>query len=77
MRGHYRIKGASGRLELTGRKRTFYPLGNYGLRSSFYTYEYTCGDCGHIGWSRHIEAHNRHATSGGDTNAQDKSPSTS
>lgn len=41
------------RVSPTGRER---PTRRYGgVRSSGMDYEYRCIDCGHTGWSRHIE----------------------
>ena len=37
---------------LTGRKRSC-KQGTAGGRNSKYKREYTCHDCGHVGWSRH------------------------
>lgn len=58
-----RIEGATGprtargwidRVELTGRTRKTKP-GTAGSRNSLHRREYRCLDCGHVGWSRHID----------------------
>ncbi len=42
---------------LTGRTRPYtQPRGScIGSRSTFTTYEYVCDECGHVGWSNHVD----------------------
>jgi hypothetical protein len=47
-------RGEIDRLQLTGRVRSV-PFGRGGSRVVFTRYEYTCLDCGHVGWSRHYD----------------------
>lgn len=50
----YLNKGTLGRITLTGRVRPVHARKGGG-RVCFTRYEYRCEDCGHVGWSRHIE----------------------
>lgn len=50
----YLNKGRISRCEPTGRTKPV-PLGRGGMRSVFTRYEYTCLDCQHVGWTRHID----------------------
>ncbi len=51
----YSDKGSRLAVKLTGRKRYANRGGNAGGRNSTHAREYKCSDCGHIGWSRHID----------------------
>jgi hypothetical protein len=42
------------RVKLTGKKRPC-KQGNAGGRNSRHRRQYECLDCGHVGWSRHID----------------------
>jgi hypothetical protein len=42
------------RVELTGRKRPYRNRGAMGTRSCHTSREYRC-ECGHVGWSNHID----------------------
>lgn len=44
--------GRRDRVALTGRTRNF---GTRGARMSATAREYRCLDCGHVGWSRHVD----------------------
>lgn len=46
--------GLINRIELTGKIRKV-PPGIGGYRVVFTRYQYRCLDCGHVGWSRHVE----------------------
>ncbi len=48
-----RNTGWAGCVNLTGRKRPH--RGKAGARNSFIDREYVCQDCGHVGWSCHID----------------------
>lgn len=48
------------RVELTGRRRELKP-GRSGSRNSGAAREYRCRDCGHVGWSRHVELERKEA----------------
>jgi hypothetical protein len=45
--------GWSADVTLTGRRRPH--RGKAGARNSFIDREYECGDCGHVGWSCHVD----------------------
>ncbi len=48
------MAGRAHDVKLTGRRKEI----NDGMarnRSSNYRYEYRCGNCGYIGWSRHVD----------------------
>ena len=47
-------KGRANRVWLTGNKRDN-GNGNAGCGNDIFDREYICDDCGHQGWSRHIE----------------------
>jgi hypothetical protein len=47
--------GWVGSVSLTGRKRPQRNQGRGGSRVSDEEREYECGDCGHVGWSRHSD----------------------
>ncbi len=49
-----RSMGKSDRIELTGRTRAA-PQGNAFGRSTTRRREFKCLDCGHVGWSRHVD----------------------
>jgi hypothetical protein len=42
-------------LRWTGRYRRA-PTNRKGCRTSYWRFEYACTDCGHVGWTRHIDA---------------------
>ena len=48
-----RNDGWLGRVELTGRARRH--RGKSGARNAHIDREYRCSDCGHVGWSCHVE----------------------
>lgn len=45
------------RVRLTGKKRPYFPPQGsaLGTRSDTVLREYVCTDCGHVGWSNHID----------------------
>lgn len=45
-------------VKLTGRSKAM-PPGRTGIRNSARSREYTCNDCGYIGWSRHVDLERR------------------
>ena len=53
--------GTEQRMKLTG-KRRYSPNYNGGRVDVFYQYEYTCLDCGYVGWTRHINIARRWAS---------------
>lgn len=44
---------------LTGRVQTRKIIGVNAGRSTEKAYQYKCRDCRHVGWSRHIEIHEK------------------
>ncbi len=52
-----RNRGRSDRVELTGRERPYRSSGYSarGIRSTGVAREYRCLDCGHVGWSAHVD----------------------
>lgn len=60
--------GFASRVTLTGRTKPQPPRGTHtspGLRSTDTLREYTCDDCGHTGWSNHIELERKAARADG------------
>ena len=53
----------AGAPRITGRDRLA-PRGNKCRRTSYWRFEYVCLDCGHVGWSRHIEAERQFVRAG-------------
>lgn len=51
----FKRRGGAHAVRWLGRWRHTRP-GTGGVRNSYWSFEYECGDCGHVGWSRHIEA---------------------
>ena len=56
-RDRYPRNGYFDRVVLTGRRRKFTPgRGDaLGTRSDLVSREYRCEDCGHVGWSNHVD----------------------
>ena len=50
--GHFVRTGY--KVTLTGKKRALND-GRAGIRNSTHARQYTCDDCGHVGWSRHFQ----------------------
>lgn len=49
------ILGTVSRVVLTGKTRKTRPYQNIGPRMTDTHRQYTCKDCGHTGWSRHVD----------------------
>ncbi len=58
--------GRVDRVTLSGRKRDLRAKGNATGRNSRYAREYTCRDCKHTGWSRHIDLRDKEAREASD-----------
>lgn len=50
-------RGRGWKVVRTGRTRPFKPgrLHARGIRSTNTSHEYVCSDCGHVGWSAHVD----------------------